>query len=205
MGLFGKKEKSGENQIPQLPQLPKLPDLPKLPEFSEEDDSGIHQLPSFPSSPIGKKFSQDSIKDAVSGEKRGMYANDFPEDEEMGVGMMQSISKKPMTEEVEDEIDEEFPEKNLKMKSDMSIKSNVGTGIGFRQETEPVFVRIDRFEEGLRTFEDIKNQISDIEHVLSQTKSLKEKEEAELASWEAELKRMKEEVEKIGRDIFSKI
>ncbi len=74
-----------------------------------------------------------------------------------------------------------------------------------RQEAEPVFVRIDKFEEGLKLFERIKNQLYEIERVLAETRKLKEKEEAELHSWENELKRMKMEIEKMGRDIFSKV
>ena len=69
----------------------------------------------------------------------------------------------------------------------------------------PVFVRIDRFEEGLKLLEGIKSQISDIEKILAETRRLKEKEDEELSSWESELKRMKTELEKMGNDIFSKI
>ena len=77
MGLFGKKEKKSEVEIPTLPKLPKLPDFPEM------SDEGIRQLPSFPSSQIGKKFSQDTIKDAVSGERgdKSFYEEDLPEEE----------------------------------------------------------------------------------------------------------------------------
>jgi hypothetical protein len=186
MGLFGNKEKKSEAEIPALPRLPRLPDFPMEP----MEDRMIHQLPSFPSNSIGKRFSQDSIKDAVSGEKADFYADDFSDG---GRRMMREPLRKPLTEEVEDEIEEEFPERMEKPRET------------FRQELEPVFVRIDRFEEGLKLFETIKNQISGIEKVLEETKRLKEKEGAELLSWENELKKMKGEIEKIGRDIFSKI
>ena len=186
MNLFGKKEKKSEEEIPALPRLPRLPNLPEMEERS------ISSLPSFPSSSIGRKFSQNSIKDAVSGEKsdEDFYADEFPDSE---MRMMREPLRKPLTEEVEEEIDEEFPE------------SPVKSGGTFRQEAEPVFVRIDKFEEGLRTFEVIKSQISDIERILAETKRIKEKEEVELRSWENELKRMKGEIEKISKDIFSKI
>lgn len=186
MGLFGKKEKKSETEIPVLPRLPRLPELPDM-EFM--GDRTIHQLPSFPSNSIGKKFSQDSIKDAVSGERGGedFYADEFSDNE---MRMMRGPLRKPLTEEMEEDIGAGFPERAR------------GT---FRQEAEPVFVRIDRFEEGLKIFEGIKNQISEIERVLAETRRLKEKEEAELNSWENELKRMKMEIERMGRDIFSKV
>ncbi|HKZ33918.1 MAG TPA: hypothetical protein VJ142_01615 [Candidatus Nanoarchaeia archaeon] len=187
MGLFGKKEKKSETEIPALPRLPRLPEFPDL---GSMGDRTIHQLPSFPSNSIGKKFSRDSIKDAVSGGRGGedFYADEFSGDE---MRMMREPLRKPFAEEMEDV--EERPESTGRLRG------------SFRQEAEPVFVRIDRFEEGLKLFEGIKNQLSEIEGVLAETRKLKEREEAELHSWENELKRMKMEIEKMGRDIFSKV
>jgi len=186
MGFFSKKEKKSETEIPVLPKLPRLPELPDT-EFIE--DRTIHQLPSFPSNSFGKKFSQDSIKDAVSGERRreDFYADEFSDNE---IRMMREPLRRPLTEEMEENIRGELPER--------------ARG-AFRQEAEPVFVRIDMFEEGLKIFEGIKNRISEIERVLAETKKLKEKEDEELNSWENELKRMKMEIERMGRDIFSKV
>lgn len=191
MGLFSKKEKKSESEIPVLPRLPKLPELPHI---EPVRDKAIHQLPSFPSNSIGKKFSRDSIKDAVSGGRgeEDFYADEFSDDE---MRMMREPLRRPLTEEVGADrgMRRGFPEREGRM------------GGTFRQEEEPVFVRIDRFEEGLKLFEGIKNQISEIERILAETKMLKEREGAELHSWENELKRMKIEIEKIGRDIFSKV
>jgi len=186
MGLFSKKEKKSETDIPALPRFPRLPDFPDM------DDRTIHQLPRFPSNSFGKKFSRDSIKDAVSGERGdgNFYADEFSDDE---MRMMREPLRKPMTEEMEEDTEAEFPGRTERMRE------------VFRQEAEPVFVRIDRFEEGLKIFEGIKSQISEIERVLAETKRLKEREDAELHSWENELKRMKGEIEKMGRDIFSKV
>ncbi len=187
MGFFDRKEKKSEEGIPTLPRLPKLPELPDM---EEENSRG---LPSFVSNSSGKKFSNNSIKDAVSGESgdEDFYADDFPDDR----GMMQESLPlaKPRTEEVDEGIQRRFPEKKEKMRE------------SFRQEAESVFVRIDKFEDGLKIFENIKDRISEIEKILADTKRLKEKEEAELNSWESELKRMEAEIEKIGKDIFSKI
>ena len=187
MGLFGKKEKRGES-MDELPALPKLPRLPELQDMGSIGSRTIHQLPSFPSSSIGKKFSRDSIKDAVSGERgeEDFYADEFSDDE---MRMTREPLRRPLTEEVEEDMERRFPERQ---------------GV-LRQEAEPVFVRIDKFEEGLKLFEGIKNQLYEIERVLAETRKLKEKEEAEIHSWENELKRMKMEIEKMGRDIFSKV
>jgi len=187
MGLFSRKEKIEDSRIPMLPMLPRLPDLPDMEDYP---DRTIHQLPSLPSSSIGAKFSRDTIKDAVSGEKSGgdFYADDS-EDE---MRMMREPLRRPTTEEMEEER-EEFRERPSRQTS------------MYREEAEPVFIRIDRFEESMKLFETIKQQISEIERVLADTKRIKEKEEAELNSWEGELRRMKEEIEKIGTNIFSKV
>jgi len=202
MGLFSKKDKNKVRggEVPMLPRLPSLPDLPEMEPSKVSDSFGmsIHQLPSFPLNSLGTKFSQDTIKDAVSGEKRGgeFYADDFSDDE---IRMMREPLRRPVTEEMEIEGREEmedFPE--MPRAGGRRLDS-------FREEAEPVFVRIDRFEEGLKLFESVKDQISAIERMLSETKRIKEKEDAELHSWEDELKRMRKEVEKIGSTIFSKI
>lgn len=187
MGFFGKKEKKSETEIPELPRLQRLPELP---DTGFMENRAIHQLPSFPSNSIGKKFSRDSIKDAVSGERGGedFYADEFSDDD---MRRMREPLRRPLTEEVGEEM---MGERQPKRAMDMS-----------RRELEPMFVRIDRFEEGLKLLEAIKSQISDMETILAETKRLKEKEEAELRSWENELKRMKMELEKMGNDIFSKI
>lgn len=191
MGLFGKKERKVE-PMPEVPVLPRLPDLPDMNGYS---DMPIHQLPSFPNSSMGAKFSRDTIKDAVSGEGRGeFYADDFSGDD---MRMMQEPLRRPLTEEMKEDMEEEMA--GLPEIPRRPIAS------GFRAETEPVFIRIDRFEEGLKLFETVKDQISAIEKNLAETKRIKEREEAELQAWEAELKRMKDEMEKISSNIFSKV
>ena len=185
MGLFGKKK--GENKkegIPSLAELPKLPELDSSKKFKEE----FHQLPNFPSSSLGKKFSQDSIKEAVKGED---YDHDFesfnPED------IIESSLKKPQIRELEDEVE---AEEMVGQRG--SIKRNV-------IETEPIFIRIDKFEDAMRIFNDTKRQLSEIESILGHVKKIKEDEEKEIKEWENNLKNMKFQIEKVDRDIFSKI
>lgn len=185
MGLFGKKK--GENKkegIPSLAELPKLPELGSSKKFKEE----FHQLPNFPSSSLGKKFSQDSIKEAVKG---GDYDDDFesfnPEE------VIEGSLKKPQIRELEDEIEAE--------------EARTPRRIGKRNviEAEPIFIRIDKFEDAMRIFEHTKRQLSEIESVLGHVKKTKEEEEKEIQEWGNNLKHMKSQIEKVDRDIFSKI
>ncbi len=177
MGLFKKKE-TGE-EIPKLPELPRLPELPAFPRVREESEEQLPLLPSFPNSSLGEKFSQDTIKKAVTGRKRveEVEPDEFAEEE---MPMMQ----RPLV--AEPRRREFYPQP-------------------VKKEEEPIFIRIDKFEEGSRTFEDVKKQVAEIERTLDDVKKVKEDEEKELMSWEEEIKQIKEKLEKIDNNIFSKI
>lgn len=186
MALF-KKKKEVRKEIPSLPPLPKLPKLPELEEEEEKDP--ISKLPSFPSNSLGTKFSNNTIKHAVAGEKEEEpFADDFLDEDD--IRMMQEPPRRPSIMEVR----EGAPKKSKSTK----FKGEVDT-------TEPIFIRIDRFEEALRIFNETKKKMSNIERILEEVKRIKEKEEGELKTWENEIRSMKEQIEKVDRDIFSKI
>jgi len=193
MGLFKHKEKKEE--VPKLPELPQLPELPGLPEFEEREDP-IHQLPSFPRSSFGNKFSQDNIKEAVIGEKEGDegYANELDSLEGMKTmqepGFEKGLMKKPLTREIGDSEEFNIPEK-------IQSKTPVKKG--------PVFVRLDKFEESQKIFEETKKELTNISHLLTRTKEIKLKEEETLQAWEKELHNIRSQIEKVDRDLFSKI
>ena len=184
MTWFGKnkKENIGEGSLAALPELPKLP---KLPEIGGKDikfsDNQISQLPSYPPDSFGEKFSQNAIKEAVTGKIGDEEAFDADDS-------LDEIEKKMMPK----------PLKDLTKDIPSNLKANVGT-------IEPVFVRIDKFEEALKIFEKTKSKISEIEKLLLEMKSINEKEEKELQNWEKEIQTMKKNFEKINQDIFSKI
>ncbi|MCK9595657.1 hypothetical protein M0R19_00530 [Candidatus Pacearchaeota archaeon] len=182
MGLFKKKEET-KNEVPRLPELPRLQELPEFP--SEESNEELPQLPSFPKNTLGNKFSQDTIKEAITGRKEEeVEADEFvDEDEEEHVQMM----RKPLTKEGTKK-DSYSPFEKAKTK-----------------EAEPIFIRIDKFEEGSQTFEEVKKQIVNIERMFEDVKKVKEKEDRELGFWEAEIKQIKDKIEKIDNNIFSKI
>ncbi|MCK5624475.1 hypothetical protein KAI04_01385 [Candidatus Pacearchaeota archaeon] len=183
MGLFKKEKKSVEKkEIPQLPELPKLPELAKIEEKGLYSQS-VNQLPKFPNNSFGEKFSQNTIKEAVAGDKEGeedFDADDFADN----MQMMQKPLKKQFTQK----ISPGFQEASTKTK-----------------KAEPVFIRLDKFEESLNLFKKAKKQISEIETMLNNIKKLKEQEEKELEFWEKEMQSIKTQIEKVDKDIFSKI
>jgi hypothetical protein len=205
MGLFGKKE--SKESVPKLPELPKLPRLPtnshadyqtgfnlheeEIPvrEFPtmEKYSQEIHELPTFPANNFNDKFSQNSIKSAISGRNEEM----------------------PYVEELEDyEIDSEPMEKEPELKKILPPIPKTKPQAPEKQKPqsdEPVFIRIDKFEESLKIFDKVKEKISEIEHLLKETKELKEKENEELSNWEEEVQKLKMHIEKVDKDVFSKI
>jgi len=197
MGLFKHKQK--KEDIPSLPELPRLPELPGLPEFHEEyeEKDSIHQLPTFPRSSFGNKFSQDTIKEAVTGEKEGEegYANDLESFDE--VKMMQKpedkfqkgLRKTPFIKEINE--NEEFPV------SQKIERSPTKKG--------PIFVRLDKFEESQKIFEETKKELTGISELLNRTKEIKIKEDETLQGWEKELQNIRTQIEKVDRDLFSKV
>jgi hypothetical protein len=192
MGLFKKKEKKVEKKgVPSLPELPRLPDFPRLEDQEPDLKKPLSQLPDFSSSSLGKKLSQESIKDAVTGEKEGVGGSEIDEFEKVGL-------KEPLKRSVRElpyEDREEYDKEPMGIPRARMMRGGV----------EPIFIRIDKFEEGLRIFEETKKKIAEIEKILSETKRIKEKEEKELQDWENELRAIKNQIEKIDRDIFSKI
>lgn len=179
MGWFKKKKK--EEEIPSLPELPKLPELPPL----KQDTEKIHKLPRLPNDAFGNKFSQDTIKEVVTGEKEKKAF----EMDDLKQGKNQMFQKPFKTIK-------EFPHKRQVPPAFEEVA---------KKFTEPIFIRIDKFEESIKIFDKIKNQIEEIEDMLKNIKQLKEQEEEELANWEKEIKTAKEQVDKIDKNIFSKI
>jgi flavodoxin len=183
MGWFGKNEKGklGKGSLSALPELPKLPKLPQIGNKDLElSDEPISQLPSYPPDSFGEKFSQNAIKEAVTGKTGDKEVFDADES-------LDEIEKKTMPEPL-----------GLTKSFHGNLKTKGAT-------LEPVFVRIDKFEEGLKIFERTKSKISEIEKLLEEMKKINEKEERELQSWEKEIQTMKKNFEKINQDIFSKI
>jgi len=205
MGLFKKGgEKEGiKKTLAEMPKLPELPELPELPSLGEEYEQPgpIPKLPSFPPSSLGNKFSQSTIKEAVAGKKEGegVYdADEFPYEEELEI--MHKPLKKSFSEDIEN-YEEGFP---IKPKSKEIARGIIGESY-FTKKAEPIFIRIDKFEESMELFEKIKRQLLEIEDLIKDTKHIKTKEEEELTSWENQIQEIKKQVEKVNQDIFSKI
>jgi len=191
MSWFEKKGEKKSVSMASLPELPMLPELPSLDSFSfaNEPKQAIPNLPSYPNNSFGKKFSQNAIKDAVSGEKEDDNeedeADEFPENAETMPKPLQNVLiKKP--EVYREEYKPRMPQFKPISK-------------------EPVYIRIDKFEEALNMLSDAKNKVSEMEDMLRHIKKIKEEEENELKDWEAEIQKIKSDFEKMDNELFSRI
>ena len=70
---------------------------------------------------------------------------------------------------------------------------------------EPVFVKIEKFQDAVKKFEEIKKKFVEIEDSLSKMRDLKEREEEELKAWESETGMIREKIDNIDNSLFNKI
>ncbi len=192
MAWFGKKD--GEEHEENL-ELPRLPELPRLNDFEERNS--LPQLPSYPQTHFGNDFSKNVIKDAIVGKKEG--ETDFADDSYPR--MMQKPNSFHQNRNVP-----EFRKKAQNMPKQNMTKEIPRFAEKPRvREVEPIYVRFDKLEESAKIFEDAKSKIMEIERNLGEIKRIKETEENELEKWESEIQEIKNHLEKIDREVFSRV
>lgn len=196
MGWLSKKESEDEVK---LPELPKLPDLPKLPSLEKENQK-LHPLPTFPSNEFGKTFTQNAIKEAVSGKKE-------VKDEEGDFDYKRIALENPKKNLTEEIGEKRFPvHTSISASSANSFQRKAESFVENKvKEKEPVFVRLDRFEESLLSFKKAKEDLDEINSLLKEMRKLKDKEEKELSDWQEKVLEIKSQLEKIDKDVFSKV
>lgn len=197
MAWFNKKEEGKKKGIQNedLPQLPPLPTLPKIDEKSQKSFSKHPPLPQYPSTSIGNSFSQNTIKEAISGERESdEYSEEEDFQEERTISPLSKIRSREIKEKEEGNFQHAFEEDSLE-----------GMRIKQKGKEEPIFIRIDKFEESLNLFTKIKKQIREADKMLNEIKETKKEEDKELTSWENNLQSMKQQIETIDSNIFSKL
>lgn len=197
MGLFSKKE-----EVPTIPVAPTLPELPK------QEKKDLPELPSFPMNSKNNALNQEMVKSAVADVPR-------PEEKEMYVENQEDLH---VTEEPEEEI--LFPPKSS-VKSSIprlpdipSIMEPRGKTLELTpatiekstsKQTEPIFVRIDKFQAAHKNFEQIKDKVEEIESVLKKINDIKSREETELKGWTEDIEKIKSRLAEVDANIFNQI
>jgi hypothetical protein len=200
MKWFGKKEdEDGKKDIDlqRLPELPRLPNLPKMRDDGYYDDlesdiqDELPKLPSFPNTGLGRDFSRSAIKGAVSGEKEG--EEDFADDSFHDRMMQKPSGILPKVREFSGHGEEEHDEP----------KGYPAVRRPRVMEAEPIYIRLDKFNESAKVFESTLGKVNDIQKTLNEVRKIREEEEADLGRWEREIQDIKRQLERIDKDVFS--
>ncbi len=184
---FKQKKEVALGELPELPEEP-----PELPSFSESfpkssfepeirQKKDLPPLPSFPNSFTGERITNEVVKQAVKEPRERLEYKNRPE--------------KNFAREIE--------AKTFEMPSYPLIKQ-------FTKEVspikvEPVYIRIDKYQESIANFNDVKKKLIEIENLLREIKELKSREEMQLQEWEVEIQETKNKLDFIDRTIFKKL
>ena len=220
-------------ELPELPDLPEsfssslelpaesLPDVPPgLPEIETKPlikpktEPNLSDLPQLPYDEA-ESFDREAIKQAINEPEISPIHSRMPTPARVSAPRRMPVYPAPrmmpvsartlkpsMSSErrIEPEFDFESSRTLELTPSRMSLASTKMT-----KKIEPVFVRLDKFQMTIQTFEEIKAKIEEIENVLRKTSEIKIKEEQELSEWEREIQVIKSRIELIDRNVFNKL
>lgn len=183
MGLFGKKKDEEMEDVPELPDLPEgyglsLPVLPSDNIASPPGLEGVevNTLPPLPGS-YEERMRQNEIKNAIV--HPGMQGAGF----------------KPWRVSSEIGVPPVATNRGLDV---VDIPRRI-------KVTEPIYVRLDKFQTTVEAFEGIRDKIVEIENLLVKVRDIKAQEEKELMEWENEIQIIKARIEAIDRSVFGKL
>ncbi|MBS3072794.1 hypothetical protein J4477_03100 [Candidatus Pacearchaeota archaeon] len=191
MGLFSrKKEKKEAAEIPQLPKLPPLPfqntnKIQDITAYNTENSYNSTILPSFPNSNLGNKINQSAIKEAIGSSE----SNKLEDEEEFS----------QMTPSIIPQIPQSRP-RSLEI-SDWQ-NQNTETRV---KKAEPIFVKLEKYEGALSTFNEIRLRIGEIDSMLKDIREVKKREETELEEWENEIETIKARLDQIDKEMFNRL
>ncbi len=175
MGLFSKKSDNSFEKLPELPQLPKSVITPAQVQTSA--------LPAMPRSESANRWSMQAVKDAVKSQDNYSDSNNYSDNNDISSG------EREVNERVE-----------LMPRSRSTYPTQQAP-----LRREPLFVRIDKFESALRDFDEISVKIRKIDDLISEIRTLREKEDREFSEWEKDLHTIRSRLDNIDRTLFSQL
>jgi len=223
MAWLKKKEK-----VPELPSASTLPEIPvsasssndvsastpTLPEVPKQSEAkGLPDLPSFPVNAQTNTLNQEMVKSAVSdissgeneettGALEGLHVEEIgelPSIPSIAVSAIPEPPKRtPKTNDMKPSM--EIPETPKAVEFTPSMDERA-----VARQSEPIFVRIDKFQAAQKDFEVIKDKIKEIETILRKIKDVKSKEEQELNSWSEDIGKLKSRLAEIDSNVFSQM
>ena len=70
---------------------------------------------------------------------------------------------------------------------------------------EPIFVRIDKYQESKENLQEVKRKILEIESLLRDIRDIKSREDSQLHEWDSDIQEAKAKLDKIDKIIFQKM
>jgi hypothetical protein len=148
----------------------------RLPDLpSLPERRSLPELPSLPSSQMVNQFNNDMVKSAVVDSSGGMGDN--------------------VSNPFEASRDDYF-----------SLMQPVQPQMPSRPKpNELVFVRIDKFQDAQRDFNDVKRKVKEIESLLREVKAINQKEDAQVGEWVKDLEKVKTLLIEIDSKVFNQL
>ena len=159
----------------EVPSIPEIPKLPDLPE-QNQDEMKLPELPPVPKEKLPKPTFQQL------GEQITLSSNKSKKE------FIPKIPPKPLEK------------RTLEISPELQPSQQPQT-----RQTEPIFVRIDKFQTSQKNFTQIKEKVSEIESALKKTKQEKEKEDEEISAWQEDIEKIKSRLSEIDSEIFEQI
>jgi len=113
-----------------------------------------------------------------------------------------SLSEPPMTQELESEELESTPPQ-IRESRFPDIKRF--TREPRESSIEPIFVRIDKYQESKENLQEVKRKVLEIESLLRDIREIKSREDSQLHEWDSDIQEAKAKLDKIDRIMFQKM
>ena len=224
MGWFSKEEK-----VPEIPPAPQLPSIPVPPISEKKESPELPELPSFPAGKKNEALNNEIVKSAVSdAPEDNEVVVDMPSEDGVHNNNQESAippvpsptspssipqlppkqipqlpptqSSTPVPPVANPPIPQQTPEKRT-----LELSPAIQHQAPKTKQIEPVFVRIDKFQEAQKDFDKIQKDVQEIESTLRKVKDIKADEEAQLSAWTKDLEKIKSRLSEIDINIFNKL
>jgi chromosome segregation ATPase len=146
-------------------------------------------------------FFRKGEKGGVDSGLKSSNASELPELPSSTMPELPELPSLPSTSEEElPEQKEEMPRvrRTVELSEMRDIRSQI-------LRKEPVFIKIDKFQEVMKKLEEIKEKTGEIDGSLAKLRDIKNREEQELKSWEQEVRLIKEKIASIDNSFSNKL
>jgi hypothetical protein len=194
MPLFKKREPERAERSFDVPELPAFPEVREIKDALTPRDNfdsipPLPRLPSISPNPYNQMQPKSEPKKAQEIGGPVWQPENMPQSREIS---------EPRTME-SDEVEEVMlPQRAQSYPKTQSQSRQL-------KPKEPIFIKIDRFSEALKNFDQIKEKVDELDELLKKTREIRQQEQQEFESWEKEIEDIKDKISLIDEKLFSKL